>query len=54
MKWGAGHLESTRVLKARAVRETHTHLYFYSHTQSFFLSKDKENTSSFLGTVVGI
>jgi hypothetical protein len=42
MKWGAGHLESTRVLKARAVRETHTHFYF-THlsplTQLFSLLK---------------
>jgi hypothetical protein len=28
MKWGAGRSSTSRVLKARADRETHTHLYF--------------------------
>jgi hypothetical protein len=56
MKWGAGLLESSRVLKARADRETHTHFISTHHTHSIkniYPLKDKENTSSFLGKVVG-
>jgi hypothetical protein len=56
MKWGAGRSSTSRVLKARADRETHTHLISTHHTHSIkniYPLKHKENTSSFLGKVVG-
>jgi hypothetical protein len=56
MKWGAGRSSTSRVLKARADRETHTHFIFTHHTHSIkniYSLKDKVNTSIFLGKVVG-
>jgi hypothetical protein len=37
---------------ASSQRNSHT-LLFFTHTQYFITLKDKENTSSFLGKVVG-